>query len=67
MIVINHLARRGRARGYPKSKRLHNDDAEIKMNSKCEFCQPAIPRIITTREPPGEEGWEGGRRRGGGR
>ena len=39
---------------------IHNNDAEIKMNSKSEFCQPAIPRIITTREPPGGEGGEGG-------
>ena len=46
---------------------IHNNDAEIKMNSKSEFRQPAIPRIITTREPPGGEGGEGEGRREGGR
>ena len=34
------------------------------MNSKTQFRQPAIPRVITTREPPGGDGWEGGGRRG---
>ena len=32
---------------------INNSKAEIKMNSKAEFLQPAVPRVITTREPPG--------------
>ena len=32
---------------------FHNNDADIKMNSKSEFRQPAIPTIKATREPPG--------------
>ena len=43
---------------------IHNNEADIKMNSKTQFRQPAIPRVITTREPPGGDGWEGGGRRG---
>ena len=46
---------------------IHNNEADIKMNSKTQFRQPAIPRVITTREPPGGEGGEGGGWRGGGR
>ena len=44
---------------------IHNNDAEIRMNSKTKFLQPAIPRVVTTREPPGGEGGEGGWRGGG--
>ena len=44
---------------------IFNNNADIKMNSKTEFRQPAIPRITTTREPPPGEGAGGGR--GGGR
>ena len=32
---------------------INNSKADIKMNSKAEFLQPAVPRVITTREPPG--------------
>lgn len=32
---------------------INNSTADIKMNSKAEFLQPAVPRVITTREPPG--------------
>ena len=32
---------------------MNNSSADIKMNSKAEFLQPAVPRVITTREPPG--------------
>ena len=39
---------------------IHNNEADIKMNSKTQFRQPAIPRVVTTREPPGGEGGEGG-------
>ena len=45
---------------------IDNYDADIKMNSKSEYRQPVIPRIVTTREPPAGEGGEGGGRRGGG-
>ena len=47
---------------------IFNNDSDIKMNSKTEFRQPAIPRITTTREPPGgeAEGGEGGGEGGGG-
>ena len=40
---------------------IHNNDADFEKNSKSEFRQPAVPRIITTREPPGGEGrvWGG--------
>ena len=44
---------------------IFNNNADIKMNSKTEFRQPAIPRITTTREPSPGEGAGGGR--GGGR
>ena len=43
---------------------IFNNNSYIKMNSKTEFRQPAIPRITTTREPPGADGVRGG---GGGR
>ena len=33
---------------------INNSKAAIKMNSKAEFHQPAIPRVTTTREPPGQ-------------
>ena len=47
---------------------IFNNNADIKMNSKTEFRQPAIPRITTTREPPpGEDAGGRGRGRGGGR
>ena len=48
---------------------IHNSDADILMNSKAEFKQPAIPRVTTTREPPGGEGGggQGGTGRGGSR
>ena len=51
---------------------IFNNNADIKMNSKTEFRQPAIPRITTTRETPGGEavrggGGGGGRGRGRGR
>ena len=32
---------------------INNSKADIKMNSKAEFLQPAVPRVVTTREPPG--------------
>ena len=32
---------------------INNSTADIKMNSKAEFLQPAVPRVIATREPPG--------------
>jgi hypothetical protein len=32
---------------------IHNNNAQVKMNSKAEFRQPAVPRITATREPPG--------------
>ena len=32
---------------------INNSKADIKMNSKAEFLQPAVPRVITAREPPG--------------
>ena len=41
---------------------IFNNNSDIKMNSKTEFRQPAIPRITTTREPPGAEGVRGGGR-----
>ena len=41
-----------------------NRGAAILMNSKAEFRQPAIPRVTTTREPPGGEGGGGQRGRG---
>ena len=48
---------------------IHNSKADILMNSKSEFKQPAIPRVTTTREPPvGERGGgQGGRGGEGGR
>ena len=47
---------------------IHNSKADILMNSKSEFKQPAVPRVTTTREPPGgERGGPGGRGGGGGR
>ncbi len=54
---------------------IHNNNAEIKMNSKAEFRQPAVPRVTVTREPPGGDqqhqlqqlGRGGGGRRGRGR
>ena len=41
---------------------INNSKAQIKMNSKAEFLQPAVPRVIATREPPGRgpEHVEGG-------
>ena len=45
---------------------IENNDADIKRNSRSEFRQPTIPRIVTTREPPAGEGGEGRGRRGGG-
>ena len=33
---------------------INNSKANIKMNSKAEFHQPAVTRVITTREPPGQ-------------
>ena len=33
---------------------INNSKANIKMNSRAEFHQPAIQRVITTREPPGQ-------------
>ena len=33
---------------------INNSKAHIKMNSKAEFHQPAVARVITTREPPGQ-------------
>ena len=33
---------------------INNSKASIKMNSKAEFHQPAVARVITTREPPGQ-------------
>ena len=33
---------------------INNSKAAIKMNSKAEFHQPAVARVITTREPPGQ-------------
>ena len=33
---------------------INNSKANIKMNSKAEFHQPALARVITTREPPGQ-------------
>ena len=33
---------------------INNSKANIKMNSKAEFHQPAVARVITTREPPGQ-------------
>ena len=35
---------------------IHNKEEDIKMNSKTQFWQPAIPRVVTTREPRGEGG-----------
>ena len=32
---------------------INNSTADIKMNSKAEFLQPAVPRVVATREPPG--------------
>ena len=37
------------------------------MNSKTQFRQLAIPRVVTTKEPPGGERGEGGGRGRGGR
>ena len=31
---------------------IKNSDAEILLNSKSEFHQPAVNRVTTTREPP---------------
>ena len=53
-------------RQFTEAVFIHNNDAEIKMNSKTQFRQPAIPRVVTTREPPGGEGGEGGWRGEGG-
>ena len=48
---------------------IHNSKADILINSKSAFKQPAIPRVTTTREPPGGQGGggQGGRRGGQGR
>ena len=46
---------------------IHNNEADFRINSKTQFRQPAIPRVITTREPPGGDRWEGGGRRRAGR
>jgi hypothetical protein len=56
---------------------IHNNSAQVKMNSKAEFRQPAVPRVTATREPPGGDqqhqlqqlgrGGVGGGRRGRGR
>ena len=52
-IIVIQTFRRPLPRQITEAVFIHNNDADIKMNSKSEFRQPAIPRIITTREPPG--------------
>ena len=33
---------------------INNSKAHVKMNSKAEFHQPTVARVITTREPKGQ-------------
>ena len=48
--------------------KIHGSEATIVLNSKAEWMQPAIDRIVVTREPPDRQqpGGSGARRRWGG-
>ena len=46
--------------------RIHGTDATFILNSRAEWHQPAIDRVVVTRDPPGQDE-QAGRNRGGGR
>ena len=80
-IKVIQTFRKPLPRQITEATMIHHNSAQVKMNSKAEFRQPAVPRVTATREPPGGdqqhqhqqlargEGGRGGRGRtqGGGR